>query len=202
MTWTKTVTTQRAIAQCAAGVDGGAAAPGRASVSDTTPMPWQPCRCWPIGSKPLLPVERGVVGQRSISCPSRSTQKMVSGVAGYPATGRLLKSSAEGPGGIPTWDHEIRFCRYCSPRDVPPTTCADRALIIDSDTIEQEVNRIVLDLWGRLPEVVRTVVAYRLKGVKLLPRPSKRGDMGGLGWLIGKTHRVLQRRLMKKHIES
>jgi hypothetical protein len=56
----------------------------------------------------------------------------------------------------------------CQAPAVTWNTPKTRACITDPDTIEQEVNRIVLDLWGRLPEVVRTVIAHRLKGVKLM----------------------------------
>jgi hypothetical protein len=45
----------------------------------------------------------------------------------------------------------------------------DPARITDADTIEREVKWIVLDLWARLPEGARTIIAHHLKGVKLMP---------------------------------
>jgi hypothetical protein len=58
MSWTKSVRKRRAGARCAAGLGGGVAAPGHASVSNAIQTLWQPCRYWPIRSMVRVPVAR------------------------------------------------------------------------------------------------------------------------------------------------
>jgi hypothetical protein len=71
MTWTKTVTTQRTVAPCAAGADGGPAARVGASVIDVTRTPYTPCKRWLTVCK-----EDGAGGSTPASSAHRKRQRL------------------------------------------------------------------------------------------------------------------------------